>query len=207
MTTLKRRRKGDSRHPGPSMFSRAATSTRAPCFVHPRHNARILRVGFATAHARRSFPKRAPDKIDYNPFPAFGDSSQADTVAVAYRRVTANELESHAAPPTRVKMLVRDFIEDSLYNPNYGYFSKQATIFSAIDKPIEFGRMRDGAEFQEEVASRYTEYGMDNQDGPGRQIWHTPTELFQVCTTFAHVRMRLTSAAVLRPCCSSLHRL
>jgi hypothetical protein len=169
------------------MFSRAATSTRAPCFVRPRHNARTLRAAFATTHALRSDSKRSPDKIDYSPFPAFADSPKADAETVAYRRVTANELESHAAPPTRVKMLVRDFIEDSLYNPNYGYFSKQATIFSAMDKPIEFGRMRDGAEFQEEVASRYSAYGLDSKDGPGRQIWHTPTELFQVRTASLHV--------------------
>lgn len=77
-------------------------------------------------------------------------------------------------------MLVRDFIEDSLYNPNYGYFPKQVTIFTSSDTSINFGRMRDGAEFQEEVAERYQAYGQDALEGPGRQIWHTPTELFQV---------------------------
>ena len=78
-------------------------------------------------------------------------------------------------------MLVRDFIEDSLYNPNYGYFPKQATIFNANDTPFDFTTLRDSAEFQEEVASRYADYGADDFNGPGRQLWHTPTELFKVC--------------------------
>lgn len=77
-------------------------------------------------------------------------------------------------------MLVRDFIEDSLYNPNYGYFPKQATIFTSKET-MNFGAMRNMDEFQEEVARRYAAYGLD-EDGPGRQIWHTPTELFQVST-------------------------
>lgn len=33
-----------------------------------------------------------------------------------YRRVTATDLANYREPPTRVKMLVRDFIDDSLYN-------------------------------------------------------------------------------------------
>lgn len=76
-------------------------------------------------------------------------------------------------------MLVRDFIEDSLYNPHYGYFPKQATIFTATD-PIDFSKMRNAVEFQNEVAQRYSQFESD-EEGPGRQIWHTPTELFKVC--------------------------
>lgn len=74
-------------------------------------------------------------------------------------------------------MLVRDFIEDSLYNPNYGYFPKQATIFTASD-PIDFSAVRNATEFQEEVAKRYEAFEVD-EEGPGRQVWHTPTELFK----------------------------
>lgn len=75
-------------------------------------------------------------------------------------------------------MLVRDFIEDSLYNPHYGYFPRQATIFTATD-PINFNAMRNAVQFQEEVAKRYQAFEVD-EEGPGRQIWHTPTELFKV---------------------------
>ena len=73
-------------------------------------------------------------------------------------------------------MLARDFIEDSLYNPHYGYFSKKATIFGwGDDAPFEFGAMRDSAEFDANVARRYASYEAE------KQLWHTPTELFKVC--------------------------
>lgn len=97
---------------------------------------------------------------------------------MAYTRVTSNDLDKYTKPPTRVKMLVRDFIEDSLYNPHYGYFPQQATIFTSAGEPIDFRAMRDTVEFQNEVARRYSTYGTDSE-GPGRQIWHTPTELFK----------------------------
>jgi hypothetical protein len=96
-------------------------------------------------------------------------------------------------------MLVRDFIDDSLYNvslfgvvidkaltqkPNYGYFPKNATIFTPPAKGFDFSSFRDATAFQEAVAERYdTEYD-DNRPGLGRQVWHTPTELFKVCPTF-----------------------
>lgn len=119
-------------------------------------------------------------KINYN---AVSFSDTPETEHAHYRRVTANELESLREPPTEVKMLVRDFIEDSLYNPHYGYFPKQATIFTATD-PIDFSKMRNAVEFQNEVAQRYSQFESDGE-GPGRQIWHTPTELFKVCSTVA----------------------
>ena len=78
-------------------------------------------------------------------------------------------------------MLVRDYIEDSLYNPNYGYFPKQAKIFTGIeDTVLDFSKIRDSNEFQEIVAKKYESYG-SNENGPGIQAWHTPTELFRVC--------------------------
>lgn len=97
-----------------------------------------------------------------------------------YKFVTANELEQEAMPPGRVKMLVRDFVEDTLYNPHYGYFVKHATIFDTKNAPFDFPSLRDSTEFQEEVAKKYSAYGLDKPDGPGRQLWHTPTELFKV---------------------------
>jgi hypothetical protein len=97
--------------------------------------------------------------------------------------IDANALENGTTPPRSVKMLARDFIEDSLYNPNYGYFPKQATIFNARDSTVDFTVLRDSAEFQEKVGQKYAAYGADRHDGPGRQLWHTPTELFKVFTT------------------------
>ncbi|KAH8111039.1 DUF185-domain-containing protein [Phellopilus nigrolimitatus] len=75
-------------------------------------------------------------------------------------------------------MLVRDYVEDALYNPHYGYFPKQATIFTGLEEELDFSKIRDSSEFQEVVAQKYENYGKD-EDGPGRQIFHTPTELFR----------------------------
>ena len=124
--------------------------------------------------------KPSKDRFNYNPEIFFDEAP--DPEHATYTRVTSNDLERHAKPPTRVKMLVRDFIEDSLYNPHYGYFPQQATIFTSAGDPIDFRAMRDSAEFQNEVARRYSTYGKD-EEGPGRQIWHTPTELFKVRPT------------------------
>ncbi|PFH60554.1 hypothetical protein XA68_10797 [Ophiocordyceps unilateralis] len=79
-------------------------------------------------------------------------------------------------------MLLRDFIEDSLYNPSYGYFSKQAVIFSP-GEAFDFLSMRDELSFQSELGRRYTRFEDSLDEAAGRpdetrQLWHTPTELF-----------------------------
>ena len=71
-------------------------------------------------------------------------------------------------------MLARDYIEDSLYNPNYGYFSKQAAIFDTKHEPFDFPNIRDTGEFTWRVSKKYAQYGHNVQ------LWHTPTELFKV---------------------------
>lgn len=77
-------------------------------------------------------------------------------------------------------MLVRDWIEDSLYNPHYGYFPKQAVIFDTQHTTFDFEKLRNSVEFEVEIGRQYAAYGADKHHGPGRQIWHTPTELFKV---------------------------
>ncbi|XDG08738.1 hypothetical protein ABKA04_008353 [Annulohypoxylon sp. FPYF3050] len=101
----------------------------------------------------------------------------------AYPLVTANGLRTKKERPRQVKMLMRDFIEDSLYNPYYGYFSKQVVIFTP-GEPFDFNAIPDEPTFYSELGRRYTEFedALDTRDkrvNPTRQIWHTPTELFR----------------------------
>ncbi|EAA63825.1 hypothetical protein AN1512.2 [Aspergillus nidulans FGSC A4] len=78
-------------------------------------------------------------------------------------------------------MLTREFIDDSLYNPHYGYFSKHATIFSP-GEPFDFNNIEDGPAFHRLLGERYTEFEDmldEKQPDEARQLWHTPTELFR----------------------------
>ena len=70
---------------------------------------------------------------------------------------------------------------DSLYNPHYGYFSKQVVIFSP-GEPFEFYKMKNEPEFHQQLSQRYTSFedALDAKSrNPTRQLWHTPTELFR----------------------------
>jgi len=142
----------------------------------------ILRRVFSITASRQvkapgeRYPDEPRDKWNYNSTP-FNEIPSGEHVG--YKLVTANLLEAGTTLPRGVKMLARDFIEDSLYNPNYGYFPKQATIFDTQDSIVNFTTLRDSVEFQEEVGQKYAAYGADRHDGPGRQLWHTPTELFK----------------------------
>ncbi|KZT59494.1 DUF185-domain-containing protein [Calocera cornea HHB12733] len=75
-------------------------------------------------------------------------------------------------------MLARDFIADSLYNPHYGYFSKQATILSSTE-PFDFPSLKSSHDFSKKVAQTYAVEDAGPRPSHGRQLWHTPTELFK----------------------------
>ncbi|EPS41009.1 hypothetical protein H072_5140 [Dactylellina haptotyla CBS 200.50] len=98
-----------------------------------------------------------------------------------YPLVTAAALAKRRERPKMVKMLVRDYIDDSLYNPHYGYFSKEAVIFNT-EKPFVFPRIKNEIAFHQDFALQYKEFE-DKLDAESpnelRQLWHTPTELFR----------------------------
>jgi hypothetical protein len=159
------------------MISRAGSSSR---FLWRKSAGALLRCGLSSSSTKPPKPgpkKQADDIWNYN---AVSFDEVPDANHVNFPHVTANDLEGRDKPPRKVNMLFRDFIEDSLYNPNYGYFPKQATIFTSAETTIDFASMRNSVEFQEELGKRYDAYGPDIQHGPGKQLWHTPTELFKV---------------------------
>ncbi|EIE75883.1 hypothetical protein RO3G_00587 [Rhizopus delemar RA 99-880] len=79
---------------------------------------------------------------------------EEDRARQYYPRLTAYDTAKYTSPPKRARMLVRDFIDDSLYNPNYGYFSKQAVIFSP-ETDFDFNSMRDHLEFMNILGQLY----------------------------------------------------
>lgn len=105
-----------------------------------------------------------------------------DFDASKLKRLTTDQLATYRSPPKGVKVLVRDFIHDALYNPHYGYFSRRAVIFSPPE-PLNFQEIQNAFEFDAAVALAYAEISKAkgaNTPTVGTQLWHTPVELFQV---------------------------
>ena len=161
------------------------SSRRAISAAFSRRRVPRLHRQYASDGQSSSKPKKPRDKFDFNSRPedSYRNLDASTSEHINYKIVTANDLEANTEPPRNVKMLVRDYIEDALYNPNYGYFPKQATIFTGLGEELDFSKIRDSSEFQDVVAAKYEGYGKD-KEGPGRQIWHTPTELFRVSVVF-----------------------
>lgn len=142
-------------------------------------------------HTKASPTEERPAGV-FSPFFSPTAEEQAEEKARRhYPRQTAYDTAKCKSPPTRNKMLVRDFIDDSLYNPNYGYFSKQAVIFSP-ETDFDFNGMRDHLEFMNVLGQLYKdiEGEADEVDEVARQVWHTPTELFKVSV---YLTWRLTA--------------
>lgn len=111
-------------------------------------------------------------------------------------------------PPRPSISLARDFIDDSLYNPNYGYFFHRVEIWDtdSVDdhqhsihpaKNLELEQQEDGLELKQRLkilplkddhldsdekptqATLPSSSSIDSFHLDQRQIWHTPTELFK----------------------------
>lgn len=133
----------------------------------------------STICARRPPPSEPSYRYNYNELPT---EEAPNPEHLKFKLVDANDLEVNKEPPRKVRMLMRDYIEDALYNPNYGYFPKQATIFNLQTDSFDFPSMKNSVEFQETVAEKYTRYGLNDQ------LWHTPTELFKVIIILISLR-------------------
>ncbi|EGV62176.1 DUF185-domain-containing protein [Yamadazyma tenuis ATCC 10573] len=78
----------------------------------------------------------------------------------SYPPVNSKKLARNKHRPKKVKMAVGDFIEDSLYNPNYGYFSSEVEIFKS-DKPFDYNNIEDVDDFMENWRSAYSKYDQE----------------------------------------------
>ena len=188
--------------PPPSSTSRSTRSKPSPSPRNPKSK---------PPAALSTQLKAGEARFNYLPHSSPFDPTPPDPQSSTYRLLTAKDVQRNKEPPKRCKMLVREFIDDCLYNPNYGYFSTKVDIFdpdsirrgkkkqkSEVEvqmereraEGFEFEEFATTAEFEEEVARRYMAFeGLDQGSGtvgkgPGRQVWHTPTELFKVRELF-----------------------
>ncbi|KAK6204346.1 S-adenosyl-L-methionine-dependent methyltransferase [Scheffersomyces amazonensis] len=86
----------------------------------------------------------------------FGNKSPQQ-VYNEYPRTNSDTLARLKIRPKGVKLTTSNFIEDSLYNPNYGYFSHQVNIYQP-DKPFDYNNIQDIDEFMETWNQSYAKY-------------------------------------------------
>ncbi len=92
-----------------------------------------------------------------------GVSEAKNTEFDSLKLVTSRTLSRKKDRPKRVKMLTSDFIEDSLYHPDYGYFSKQVEIFHT-NKPFNYGDITDVDDFMSHWKNEYNIYAKDDKE-------------------------------------------
>jgi hypothetical protein len=164
------------------MLRRHLLHTTKTCLAVVRKQRQVEPIVFKCYKSTQAGQETTTRPGVFSPF--FSPSQEEEQEEIArrhYPRKTAYDTAKAKKPPTSTKMLVRDYIDDSLYNPNYGYFSKQAVIFSP-ETDFDFTNMRDHLEFMNVLGQMYKEIEdeADEVDAVARQVWHTPTELFKV---------------------------
>lgn len=94
----------------------------------------------------------------------------------SFPRKTSQETASYSIPPARSNMLLRDFLDDSLYNPHYGYYAKQSPI-------LEFEGMRQEEDYIQYMNRLSKSYGRTKHKTI-QQLRYTLTEIFKVKTCY-----------------------
>ncbi|KAI5952032.1 hypothetical protein KGF54_005107 [Candida jiufengensis] len=111
-----------------------------------------------------------PIQLIYQKAVNFPFETSIDETYKSYPHITSKQLLNKKTRPKGVIMTTSDFIEDSLYNKNYGYFMKEVEIYHS--KPFNYNQVEDIDEFIGEWSKSYSKYSKSSQ------LWHTPTELF-----------------------------
>ncbi|KAG7662020.1 uncharacterized protein J8A68_004408, partial [[Candida] subhashii] len=97
----------------------------------------------------------------------------------SYPLTNSDKLARLTNRPTRVKMSTSDFIEDSLYNPNYGYFSKEVEIYQP-DTPFDYKNIKDIDQFIDNWQKSYSKYDQkDHQSQQQQQQQSAPPQLLE----------------------------
>lgn len=103
------------------------------------------------------------------------DQPPPEEIHAAYPLKTSKDTESLTKPPINTKMLVRDFIDDSLFNPSYGFYSKPtASPYADIE---EMEQEEDHIQYMSRLAKSRGRINHHNI----QQLRYTLTELFKVC--------------------------
>lgn len=85
----------------------------------------------------------------------------------SYPMINSKKLANHKSRPKRIKMSVADFIDDSLYNPNYGYFSLEVEIYQT-ETPFDYNNIKNVDDFLDVWQKSYVKYDNMNYQ-PKRQ--------------------------------------
>lgn len=105
------------------------------------------------------------------------DLEQPKEILAAYPIKTSKDTYGCDIPPVASKMLVRDFIDDSLYNPNYGFYSKNN--MSALSEYEEMEQEEDQIQYLRRVVKSRGRVHHHHV----HQLRYTLTELFKVSKT------------------------
>ncbi|KAI3404704.2 hypothetical protein KGF56_002472 [Candida oxycetoniae] len=109
-----------------------------------------------------------PIQMIYKNAVNFPFEKSINEVYQSYPTLSSAQQLNRKERPRGVIMSTSDFIEDSLYNKHYGYFSKEVEIYHP-EKPFNYSQVNNVDEFVKIWSKSYEK---------SKSLWHTPTELF-----------------------------